>query len=92
MSLRRLNPFRLKIDGIDVTEIETPKRDSLKIGLTLIAPGVVPYYEEQLTRREAGYKLSEWYALHPRERALEVATRRMSNKLTAIQADSQRKK
>jgi hypothetical protein len=38
---------------------------------------VVPLFEEHDTRVRAGYKLSEWAALSPEERAFEVALRRL---------------
>lgn len=50
-------------------------------------PGCVSMYEEHLTRREAGYLLHEWYELTPKERALEIAVRRSSNLIEALQLD-----
>jgi hypothetical protein len=50
------------------------KDAGVRVGLS--GGGVVAFYEEHATRREAGYKLEEWYSLNPWERALEVAVTR----------------
>ena len=44
-------------------------------------PGLVPPFEEHEARGAVGYKLSEWYALHYTERAIEVARYRLKKRL-----------
>jgi hypothetical protein len=52
--------------------------DTLGIGLSQApVPGMISWYEEHDARTGAGYTLTEWYNLDPRDRALEVGMYRI---------------
>lgn len=42
-----------------------------------IGPGMVPVFEEHSARLERNYRIEEWYAMDPLERAMIVAVRRI---------------
>ena len=74
------NSFGIKSNGEDI--LSFPVRDELGLGITSDAvtiPGMVSFYEEHKVRVERGYSFSEWYALQPMERAIEVALSRIEN-------------
>jgi hypothetical protein len=54
-------------------------------------PGMIALYEEHDTRVEAGYRIDEWYDLHPRERATEVALYRIRHSLSYQKAKAEQR-
>jgi hypothetical protein len=55
-------------------------------------PGMVLLYEEHNARNEAGYQIDEWYDLHPRERATEVALYRIRHSLEYQKAKAEQRR
>lgn len=52
------------------------------LGITsdaITIPGMVSLYEEHKVRVQRGYTFEQWRALHPMERAIEVALERIEN-------------
>ena len=48
-------------------------------------PDLVPPFEEHSIRQEAGFSVAAWYAMKPRERALEVAVHRLRSQMGLLQ-------
>jgi hypothetical protein len=48
-------------------------------------PDLVPPFEEHSIRQEAGFSVAAWYAMNPRERALEIAVNRLRSQISLLQ-------
>lgn len=69
---------------MDIEDAWLPPSPAQKINLTARAllPGMISFHEEHAVRKDAGYKLDEWYELTPQERAFEVAVQRVEGLIT----------
>lgn len=64
-------------DGAPILEVPASDTVATGVGYSVEIDGLVPPYEEHDARIEAGYNLTQWAALAPGERALEVAHYRL---------------
>jgi hypothetical protein len=65
-------------DDVLVTKVELDHGVSAGIRLQALSREMVPPYEEHLARLERGITMQAWYEMHPIERALIVAIRRVN--------------
>jgi len=75
---------------IDILDDPGGSYDSYGITVTSSLPGLVPQYEEHSARLNAGYTLPQWRDLNWIDRAIEVATFRIKNKIESIQNEQSR--
>ena len=88
------NPFLgvTKSNGeIDVpaTRVELEHGISSNLRLSSMAEGMVPIYEEQLTRLERGIDLDAWAGMNVDEKAMIVAVRRTTMAMKNLQAEAE---
>lgn len=77
------------MNGRPILEVDPREAVRAPITYRVHVPGIVPFFEEHLTRSDCGYSLSEWEVLGPKGRAFEVALRRLKGYVELHQADAQ---
>jgi len=75
-----------------VTEIEPEHGISAGIHLRSIGNGMVPVYEEHVTRIENNMNLTEWDALPYMERVMVIAVTRVKHAIANLQAEAEIRK
>lgn len=75
---------------VDILEVESPSGNIAGIVSVGTIPGLVPFFEEHIARRKAGYTLPQWRELDWIDRAIEVAMLRVEAKIESIQAEEQK--
>jgi len=97
------NPFRLprsflgatkNIGGVNapVSRIELEHGVSSGVSLRSYGKGMIPIYEEHMTRLERGIGLDAWSEMEEMEKALIVASRRIRIAMHNLQEEAQIKK
>lgn len=76
----------------DILDVEGGLFESNGIAVIGLLPGMVPPFEEHSARRKAGYSIPEWRALDYMDRAIEVASQRIENKVEAIMQEQAEEK
>jgi hypothetical protein len=71
--------------------MELEPRHVVSAGITysILHPDLVSPFEENSVRIQAGYTKTEWLAMSPRERATEVAMRRLIIRTELLMGDEQ---
>lgn len=90
----RQNPFLRVTKSVgytneSVTRIDLTYAVSAGISWGSIGEGMVPIFEEQITRLENKYTIQEWSETDPMERAIMVATRRIENAMKNLQSEAE---
>ena len=73
----------------DLINIPITSGISAGIRIKTLISGLVPVYEEHAARKAEGYKMEEWYALDPFDRAFAVAMFRTKNSIEAHQNEAE---
>jgi len=75
-----LTSFGIDLNDTPILDLPVSHSDMLGISISQQpVPGMVSFYEEHMSRSDAGYTIQEWYNLNGRERASEVALARIKN-------------
>ena len=74
---------------VPATKIELEHGISSNLMLVSMAVGLVPIYEEQLTRLEHGINLDAWAGMSVDEKAMIIALRRTTMAMKNLQAEAE---
>jgi len=84
-SVKPSTAFNVRYAGDPIMGV-TPRhtvRSAVSYGIA--HPDLVPPFEEHSIRQDAGFSVASWYAMNPRERALEVAVHRLRSHIGLLQ-------
>ena len=71
------------------TKIELEHGISSNLWMASLAPGLIPIYEEHITRLERGIDLEAWSKMNVDEKAMIVAVRRTATAMKNLQSEAE---
>lgn len=80
---------KIGYNNVSITRIDLQHGVSSGVSWGIISEGMVPVFEEQLSRIEANYKLDEWMNMEPIEKSMIIAVRRLRIAMENQQAEAE---